>query len=142
MKFACTFLFSVVVGALLTACATRPSALQSSSPAELGHFKQALIEYIDAHPGFFIGRTNSEGLKDKPLVVLESPEPERRYSLEEFIIVPRRMQFQANYGFHGREPYSYSGEFTNSANGRLEVGEVKLMRFHVLPQPDAGGTSR
>ena len=125
-----------IVAALLTGCTSRPSAPASSQALDLGDFKAALIAYIDTHPGVFIGRGSAAGLKDKPLVPLASPDSERRYSLEEFIIVPSEMRFQANYGVQGPEPYVYEGEFTNSANGSLEVGTVKLTRFHVRPQED------
>lgn len=135
MKFAFTMFGSVIAAALLISCSSRRPMPNSSSPAQLEDFKQALIEYIDLHPGFFIGRANSEELRKEQLVILESPEPKPRYSLQEFIIVPSELRFQANYGVRGPEPYCYSGEFTNSATGALQVGAVNLTRLHVRPQP-------
>ena len=137
MNIACRLSCHVSVAALLVACSSRGPVPNSLNSAQLGYFKEALIEYIDSHPGFFIGRADSKGLRNEKLVILESPEPERRYSLQEFIIVSSEMRFQANYGVRGQEPYCYNGEFTNSARGALHVSAVKLTRYHVRPQPAA-----
>jgi hypothetical protein len=59
----------MAVAALLTSCSSPPSAPPSSKATKLEDFKEALIAYIDAHPGYFIGRAKSEELREKPLVV-------------------------------------------------------------------------
>lgn len=109
----------------------------ASSPAvDREKFKAALIAYIDAHRGGFIGRRDSEDLKDKPMVRLVPSEPEGKYTLGEFTIVPGKMRFSAQYGMRGPEPYLYEGTFTRLPDGSLQVGEVNLTRFHVLRQPE------
>jgi hypothetical protein len=127
MKLGNGSLIWLLVTAALTACSHHPHS--ASQRAKLDEFKTALVAYIDEHPGCFIGRSNSEDLKAKPLV----RESENQCALGEFTIFPATMRFRAQYGWQGPEPYVYEGEFTRAINGSLQVSNVKLTRLHIAP---------
>ena len=123
----------------LAGCSGNHGEVASSRPPELPEYKAAIITYIDSDPGYFIGRPNSAGLKDKRVIQLESPDEKPKYALEEFTIYPDKMRFQANYGVRGPEPYLYEGRFKRTEKGRIEISDIELTRHHVLLQQDAPG---
>ena len=129
MTFARSAFSCLVLVAILTGCSSRRSAAASSEADNLGAFKTALIAYIDAHPGFFIGRELRGSLKAEPVERCESPESQPKYELGEFLIFPRQMRFEVCYGASGPEPYEYKGEFVTLPDGSLEVGKVVLRRW-------------
>ncbi|MHC4176199.1 MAG: hypothetical protein ACYSWU_01760 [Planctomycetota bacterium] len=137
MKRHYILLVAFLLAPVVAGCSGNHRDAASSRPPELPEFKAAIIAYIDSHPGYFIGRPNSAGLKDKRLIQLESPDEEPKYALEEFIIYPDKMRFQANYGVRGPEPYLYEGRFKRTEEGGIELGDIELTRHHVLPQQDA-----
>ena len=97
-------------------------------------FKKAIIDYINTHPGEFIGRSDAQELIDEPIIILEDPEDtdNKKYALAEFIIYPHNMTFQATYGFDSIEPYLYKGKFEQQEDGSIILKEVNLTRFHMF----------
>jgi hypothetical protein len=128
MRLGLDLLVCFVLIAMLPGCSDHPHTA-SQSRAKPDEFKTALVAYIDQHPGYFIGRTSSESLKDKPVVRQSA----KQCALGEFVIFPARMRFEARCGWQGPEPYLYEGQFAREADGSLHVSNVKLTRFHTAP---------
>jgi hypothetical protein len=115
-------------------CKRRPNEIQPSS-FDAEQFKAAIIAYVDAHPGYFIGRKDSTTLKSEAIVLWGKDDNGLPvYSLVEFLIYPSKMSFNANYGMESIEPYLYEGRFTRTKDGGIAVGDIDLTRLHVDPQ--------
>lgn len=125
----------VLLAVLLAGCVSQQENTGVSAP-DLEGFKTAIIAYIDAHPGFFKGRHDSKGLKEKQIVKLESDEEYLAYSLEEFIIYPDQMRFWAEYNPQGPEAYTYNGKFEKSILGKITVGNIKVAKFIIHLKED------
>lgn len=135
MRFS-MFLVLLSITAFLCGCSsTQDDGVAASEPG-LEDFRNALVSYIDSHPGFFKGRQDSKGLKDKQFVKLEGiPGESVSYSLEEFIICPDKMTFKAEYDPNGPESYVYKGLFVRNIAGMVSVGGIRLAKFRVRLQP-------